>query len=101
MTGDYISISYGDLAFAAVLLVVNAGFSIRLGLGLERQMLIAAARMTVQLLLIGVVLKFLFALALLWVTVLAMLVMAAVAGSRSAPARSTASPAGEAMPWVR
>ena len=60
MTG-YVSISYGDLAFAAILLVVNAGLSIRLGLGLERQMLIAAARMTVQLLLIGLVLKFLFA----------------------------------------
>ena len=56
-------------------------------------MLIAAARMTVQLLLIGLVLKFLFALASLWVTVLAMLVMAAVAGTRSTPARSTASPA--------
>ena len=79
MTG-YVFIGYGDLAFAAILLVVNAGLSIRLGLGLERQMLIAAARMTVQLLLIGLVLKFLFALASLWVTVLAMLVMAAVAG---------------------
>ncbi len=79
MTG-YVSIGYGDLAFAAILLVVNAGLSLRLQLGLERQMLIAAARMTVQLLLIGLVLKFLFALASLWVTVLAMLVMAAVAG---------------------
>ena len=79
MTG-YVSIGYGDLAFAAVLLLANAGLSIRLGLGLERQMLIAAARMTVQLLLIGVVLKYLFVLASLWVTVLAMLVMAAVAG---------------------
>lgn len=77
---DYVSISYGDLAFASVLLVANAGFSIALRLGLERQMLVAAARMTVQLLLIGVVLKFLFALASLWVTLLAMLVMAAVAG---------------------
>ena len=60
MTG-YISISYGDLALAAILLIVNAGLSIRLGLGLERQMMIAAVRMTAQLLLVGVVLKFLFA----------------------------------------
>ena len=80
MTGDYISIGYGDLAIAAVLVVVNAGLSLRLGLGLERQMLVAAARMTVQLLLIGVVLKLLFTLVSLWVTVLAMLGMAAVAG---------------------
>ena len=66
MTGDYISIGYGDLAIAAVLVVVNAGLSLRLGLGLERQMLVAAARMTVQLLLIGVVLKLLFTLVSLW-----------------------------------
>ena len=77
---DYVSIGYGDLALASVLLVANAGFSIALRLGLERQMLVAAARMTVQLLLIGAVLKFLFALASLWVTLLAMSVMAAVAG---------------------
>ena len=79
MTG-YVIISYGDIAIAAILLVVNAGLSIWLGLGIERQMLISAARMTVQLLLIGLVLKFLFALASLWITALAMLVMAAVAG---------------------
>ena len=50
MTG-YVSIGYGDLAFAAILLVVNAGLS--LWLGLERQMLIAAARMTVLLAVFG------------------------------------------------
>ena len=42
MTG-YVSIGYGDLAFAAILLVVNAGLSLWLRLGLERHMLIVAA----------------------------------------------------------
>jgi putative ABC transport system permease protein len=71
----YIPLDYGDLALAALLLVVNAGLSMWLGLGLARETLIAAARMVIQLLLIGVVLKALFALVSpLW-TGLAALVM--------------------------
>jgi len=47
----------GDLVIAAALLVLDGGLSVALGLGLHRAMLIAAARMAVQLLLIGVVLR--------------------------------------------
>jgi len=75
-----IEIGYGDLALAAILLCANAGFSVWLGLRLERQLLIASARMVVQLLLIGLVLKALFALATLATTLLAMLVMGLFAG---------------------
>jgi len=49
-----------DLALAAVLVVVLAGLSVRMKLGLGRQILIAAARTTVQLLLVGLVLKAVF-----------------------------------------
>ena len=58
----YISIGYGHLALAAVFLVVNGGLSIALNLGLERQLAIATVRMTVQLLLVGLVLTTLFSL---------------------------------------
>lgn len=80
MSGGFVTIGWFDLVLASALLAVNAALSIRLALGLERQLLVAAARMTVQLLLIGLVLKALFALASPWLTALAMLVMASVAG---------------------
>jgi len=51
-----ISLSYWDLAIASLLLWLNGALSLWLGLGLERRMLIAGARMVVQLLLIGLIL---------------------------------------------
>jgi putative ABC transport system permease protein len=50
-----------DLAMAAGLVLLLAGLSARLGLGMTGSLLIAALRTTVQLLLIGLVLKALFA----------------------------------------
>jgi len=43
----YIELSYLDLALASLLLFFNAGLSLLLDLRLERQMLLAALRMTV------------------------------------------------------
>lgn len=60
---SFISLSALDIAIAALLLVLNAGLSIVLRLGLARQMVIAAGRMVIQLLLLGLVLKILFDLA--------------------------------------
>lgn len=77
---EYVTLSYVDVAIAAVLLCVNAGLSIALGLGLARTLLISAVRMTLQLILIGFVLKALFAIASPWLTLLVALVMGAVAG---------------------
>ncbi|MBV8167473.1 MAG: ABC transporter permease, partial [Alphaproteobacteria bacterium] len=74
-----ISLSYGDLALASLLLWLNGALSLWLGLGLERRMLVAGARMVVQLLLIGLVLRALFALASPLLTGLAVLVMIVVA----------------------
>lgn len=79
MTG-FIRLEALDLAFAALLLVANAGLSIALRLGLEWRLTIAATRMVVQLLLVGLVLTTLFSLASpLWTGLMA-LVMVAFAG---------------------
>ena len=59
----YIALSYWDVALAGLLVALNAGLSLWLQLGLARQILIAALRMVVQLLLVGLVLKAVFAAA--------------------------------------
>ena len=75
-----VSLDASDLAFAALLVLMNAGLSKRLGLALERPLLIAALRTAVQLFLVGFVIKTLFALASpLW-TGLMVLVMLLAAG---------------------
>jgi putative ABC transport system permease protein len=61
-----------DLGLAALLVLALAGASLRLGLGLGSRIVVAAVRTTVQLLLIGLVLRVLFAqVHLLWVTLMA------------------------------
>lgn len=56
-----ISLSATDLAIAASLVLLDAGMSIAFGLRLHRQLLVAALRMVVQLLLVGFILRWLFA----------------------------------------
>ena len=68
-----------DLGLGALLIVAEAGLSLWLGLAIHRQVLVAAVRMVVQLLLVGVALRFIFALASPWLTLLAVVVMALVA----------------------
>jgi putative ABC transport system permease protein len=75
-----ITLSPLDLGSAAVLILALAGLSLRLHLGVERQLLTSAARSTIQLFLIGLVLKVLFDnVHLLWVALMAG-VMIVVAG---------------------
>lgn len=62
MNEAYIRIGDLELVLAAALLAVNVGLSIALRLGLERSLVIAAVRMVVQLLAVGLVLEWLFAL---------------------------------------
>lgn len=69
-----------DLFVAAGLVVLLAILSFRLKLGLERQMIYSAIRMTVQLLLIGMVLQSLFASRAWWLIILISLVMLLAAG---------------------
>lgn len=75
-----ISLSSIDLSLAAALVLLLALMSRRIYPGLAGQLLVAAVRTVIQLLLIGLVLKALFASSsLLWVLLLS-LVMLAIAG---------------------
>lgn len=75
-----IALSYWDLALAALLILINGALSLALSLKLERQLLIATARMVVQLILVGLVLTTLFSLVSPFWTGLAALAMIAFAG---------------------
>ena len=75
-----ISLQPLDLVLAAALLLINAGLSVWLGLGIARRLAVAALRMAVQLSLVGLVLKVLFAQNQWGPTLLAALVMAGFAG---------------------
>ena len=75
-----ISLTPFDLALAAVLILMLAGLSVPMGLDIGKQLLVAAIRTAVQLLLIGFVLKALFEnVNFGWITLIA-LVMLLVAG---------------------
>lgn len=78
MTPD---LSPWDVAAAAALLLVNAGLSLVLGLGLARSLLVAGARMVVQLGLLALVLRTLFLTENPALTGAAMVVMAGFAGN--------------------
>ena len=69
-----------DLTIASLLVLMLAGLSWRLRLGVERRVLIAAARSAVQLSLVGLVLKVLFEQENLALIGLMAMVMLAVAG---------------------
>lgn len=68
-----------DVAIASILLLVDGALSIWLNLGIHRQMLIAAARMVVQLVAIGYLLKIIFTIKSPAATLLLVLVMVLVA----------------------
>ncbi len=81
-----ILLSTSDLVLASLLIVAGAGLSLAVSLGIHRTLLIAALRMVIQLLLVGLILRAVFALASPWITlglVIAMIFAAArEAGSR-------------------
>lgn len=77
---SFMPLGYGDIALAAVLIGLNALLFIWLRLKLERQLVIAALRMLVQLSLLALVLKTLFELASPIYTGLAALAMVLFAG---------------------
>jgi len=81
---SYIALDYTDLALASILVLIHAGLSLLLQLGLGRQIVIAVVRMVIQLALLGLVLESLFALVSPWLTGLAALVMVLFAGYEAA-----------------
>ena len=80
MNAPYLSLSYVDLILASVLLLIAGVLSSVLKLGLSKSLGVAALRMVVQLTLIGLVLKILFAQVSLGWTLLAATVMISLAG---------------------
>ncbi len=62
-TDQNLSLSWAEVAIAAGLIGINAVLSWRLRLGLAKRIAVASVRMTVQLALVGLVLKQIFALA--------------------------------------
>ncbi|MGG6266561.1 ABC transporter permease [Leptolyngbya sp. AN03gr2] len=84
---NYVLISNGQLALAAMLILINLILSIVLQLRLEKQLWIASVRMTVQLLLVGYILKWIFTLQSPMLVLAVTLVMALLAG-QSAIART-------------
>ena len=69
-----------DVAIAAVLIVLDGVLSLVLRLGLHRQLAWAAIRMVVQLVLIGFILRLVFAIASPVASLAVVLVMVAIAG---------------------
>ena len=83
---SYVPRDYIDLLLASVLVLVNGALSVALRLRLEWPLAVAAVRMTVQLLLVGLVLTALFSVASPWLTLGVALFMIGFAG-REAHAR--------------
>ncbi len=73
-----IPLSALDLGLASILILALAWMSHRLGLDLERRLIVAALRTTIQLLLIGMVLRIVFDLAHpAWVALMALVMLTA------------------------
>jgi putative ABC transport system permease protein len=71
-----VALSNTDLLLAALLLAINGGISLAFGLRLERNLLLATARMVVQVAAIGFVLRFVFSQSSpLWTAAVAMLML--------------------------
>ena len=69
-----------DLTLVALLILLQAALSVRLRLGLEKQVLVAAVRSVVQLLLLGFLLSWLFERESPWLVLAWMTLMGLVAG---------------------
>ncbi|MFP4560413.1 MAG: ABC transporter permease [Thiohalorhabdus sp.] len=81
-----IALSAADLAVAAALILLNGGISLAMSLGMGRSIFIAAGRMVVQLLAVGMILEWIFGLRHPSAVVALGLLMAVLAG-REAVAR--------------
>ena len=76
----YISLSYFDVALASIFILLNGVISIAFKLGLAQKLVIVSLRMAAQLLLVGYLLNWIFALSSPWLTALVALAMGLFAG---------------------
>lgn len=77
---NYIDLNYWQVGLAAMLILINAGISISMRLGLERTLLVASVRTVVQLSLIGWVLQWVFGVDRWYIVLVLMVIMTLVAG---------------------
>jgi len=80
MHGEYLELSFWQLAIAASLVVISGLISLLMQLGLERRLLLAAARTVVQLSLLGLVLEWIFSVGRWHYVIALMVAMTLVAG---------------------
>jgi putative ABC transport system permease protein len=78
--GGYVELTYGQVALAALLIVINGAISVSLNLRMERMLAIASIRTVVQLLLVGLVLEWVFRLERWYVVVGLASAMTLIAG---------------------
>lgn len=73
---DVIPLTYTDLCLASLLIVILAALSFRFRLGLERQIVVAAIRTFVQLIMVGYILRFVFMQAnVVWVASISIIML--------------------------
>ena len=77
---EYVALLYWQLAVAASLILICGAISLVLQLGLDSQLLMAAVRTVVQLLLVGLVLTWIFQHATWYLVLLLLVVMTVTAG---------------------
>ena len=80
MSSSYIPITVEQLALSVLFIVINIALSLGLKLGLAQSLVIASVRMVVQLLLIGYVLNWLFALSNPFPIIALAMIMTTIAG---------------------
>jgi putative ABC transport system permease protein len=83
MSDHYINLSWSQVAWASALVLINAFISLLIHLGLERRLVLAAVRMLIQLILIGMVLRWVFSLGH-WYTVVPLMITMSLIGSLAA-----------------
>jgi len=81
MQDGYVRLEFWQIGLAAALILVNAGVSLALKLGLAKRLLVAAFRTVVQLLLVGLVLEWIFAVGHWYVVLLMVTFMTLVAAA--------------------
>src|SRR5438132_13842176 len=81
MSDKYLELSYWQVSLAALLIFVNGIISLALRLRLGRQLTIASVRMTIQLLITGIVLQSVFALDRWYAVVALAALMTIIAGA--------------------
>lgn len=78
---ETLDLSVYQIGLAGLLVLVNGALSILLRLELEKKILIAAARMTVQLFIVGLILDSIFAINQIWQVAIMMIFMTTIASS--------------------